>query len=412
MLHWSASSKLERLNHKNKTANFQNPDNTCVFFFHVVLVDTLKLLELIRAETNTWQHGAREASPHTAAMPPKRKSEAVTTAKPAKRVKTGGASTRAHPLNKLAGDDTPANSVGKKGKRKQPLYQSPLPSTATVDGTASSPFMALPTELRCQIYNYLVAIVYDPVFPKPGICSWEVCRMPTALFQLNKTIYEEVKHPAVQKPLQKVNDELAPKIILGPTRAEIDPVYVALSDTFHLAGKQLRTYLDGPQKHSTAVKYVSLKIASWYNDIYLPQQVQNGNMRASSAQTKCKTKHLHKFVKQTLRRMAVRKTCEIRIRLLSHPLGPLHKRRFRPGAPFCDHTEYERLAAKDTIRRALSVGMKRELKTVYPSQHAHINHTSILTMMSNGYLAQGMNIKFSVARARDRRLFDMAKSLC
>ncbi|KAI4957350.1 hypothetical protein J4E86_005824 [Alternaria arbusti] len=319
-------------------------------------------------------------------MPPKRKDEAITTAKPAKRVKTGGTSTRTHPLNKPAGDETPANSNVKKRKPQRRLYQSPQPTTATVDGTASSPFMALLTELRCQIYNYLADIVYDPVFPEPGICSWEVCRMPTALLQLNKTIYEEVKHPAVQKPLQKVNDELAPKMILGPTRAEIDPV--------------------------TAVKYVSLKIASWYNDTYLPQQVQNGSMKASSAQIKCKTKHLHKFVKQTLRRMALRKICEIRIRLLSHPLGPLHKRKFGIGAPFCDHTEYERLAAKDNMRKALSVGMKRELKTVYPSQHAHVNHTSILTMMSNGYLAHGMTIKFSVARARDRRLFDRAKSLC
>jgi len=345
-------------------------------------------------------------------MPPKRKSEAVTTAKPAKRVKTGGASKRTHPLNKPASDETPANNNIKKRKRKQPLYQSPRPSSATADGTASSPFMTLPTELRCQIYNYLAAIVYDPVFPKPGICSWEVCRMPTALLQLNKTIYEEVKHPAVQKPLQKVNDELAPKMILGPTRAEIDPVYVALSDTFHLAGKQLRTYLDGPQKHNTAVKYVSLKIASWYNDTYLPQQVQNGNMRASSAQTKCKTKHLHKFVKQTLRRMALRKTCEIRIRLLSHPLGPLHKRKYKLGSAFCVFTEYERLAAQDTTRRALSVGMKRELKTVYASQHVHAGTSSMLTMMSNHYRARGMNIKYAVARARDRGLFDMAKSLC
>ncbi|KAI4632639.1 uncharacterized protein J4E87_002113 [Alternaria ethzedia] len=344
-------------------------------------------------------------------MPPKRKNEAVTNAKPAKRVKTGGASTCAHPLNKPAGDETPANDDIKKGKRKQPLCQSPRPSTATTDGTASSPFMALPTELRCQIYNYLAAIVYDPVFPEPCICSWEVCRMPTALLQLNKTIYEEVKHPAVQKPLQKVNDELASKMILGPTRAEIDPVYVALSDTFHLAGKQLRTYLGGPQKHSTAVKYVSLKIASWYNDTYLRQQVQNGNMRASSAQTKCKTKHLHKFVKQTLRRMALRKTCEVRIRILNHPLGPLHKRIYKLGDPFCNYTEYERLAAKDKIRRALSVGMKRELKTVYTAARADA-HKGILKMMANHFRSQGMNITFSVARARDRRLFDMAKSLC
>jgi len=271
--------------------------------------------------------------------------------------------------------------------------------------------MTLPTELRCQIYNYLADIVYDPVFPEPGICSWEICRMPTALLQLNKTIYEEVKHPAVQKPLQKVNDELAPKIILGPTRAEIDPVYVALSDTFHLSGKQLRTYLDRPRKHSTAVKYVSLKIATWYNDTYLPQQVYSGNRTASSAQTKYKTNHLHKFVKQTLKRMAVRKTCEIRIRLLSHPLGPLHKRKYRLSDPFCDYTEYERMAAEDTMRQALSVGMKRELKTVYASRHIDVDK-SIFGVMANHYQAHGMKIRFSVARERDWDLFDMAKSRC
>jgi len=104
-------------------------------------------------------------------MPPKRKSEAITTAKPAKRVKTGGASTRTHPLNKPAGDETPSNSNIKKRKPQRRLLQTPLPSTATIDGTAYSPFMALPTELRCQIYNYLAAIVYDPVFLEPGICS-------------------------------------------------------------------------------------------------------------------------------------------------------------------------------------------------------------------------------------------------
>ena len=230
--------------------------------------------------------------------------------------------------------------------------------------------------------------------------------MPTALLQLNKTIYEEVKHPAVQKPLQKVNDELAPKIILGPTRTEIDPVYVALSDTFHLAGKQLRTYLVGPQKHSTAVEYVSLKLAAWYNDTYLPQQVYSGNMRASSAQTKCKAKHLNKFVKQTLRRMALRKTCEIRIRPLSHPLGPLSRRN-----QWSALLQYEGIAAQDTIRQALSVGTNRELITVYAAQRAEIA-TSVVTMMANHYLALGMNVKFLVASERDWGLFDMAKSLC
>ncbi|KAI4949256.1 hypothetical protein J4E91_005720 [Alternaria rosae] len=140
-------------------------------------------------------------------MPSKRNSEAVTTLKPTKRVKTGGASTRTSPRNKSGGNETLANSNIKKKKPEQPLYKSPRPSTATVDDAE----------------HYLRSLY----------------RMPNPLLLLNKTIYEEVKHPTVQKPLQKVNDHLVPKLVLGPTRTEIDPVYIALSDTFHRAGKQL-----------------------------------------------------------------------------------------------------------------------------------------------------------------------------
>ena len=45
LLHWSASSKLERLNHRTETANFRNIYDNCVFLFHLVLVDTLNILD-------------------------------------------------------------------------------------------------------------------------------------------------------------------------------------------------------------------------------------------------------------------------------------------------------------------------------------------------------------------------------
>ena len=156
---------------KTKQQIFRNQIIPASSSFSIILADILNLLSLIRAKTNTWQHGAREALPHTAAMPPKRKRAAITTAKPAMRAKTGSASTRTHPLNKPASEETPANNNIKKRKPERRLYQGPRPSTATADGAKHSPFMALPTELRCQIYNYLAAIVYDPVFLEPGICS-------------------------------------------------------------------------------------------------------------------------------------------------------------------------------------------------------------------------------------------------
>lgn len=343
-------------------------------------------------------------------MPSKRKSEAVTTPKPTKRVKTGGASTHTSPRNKSGGNETPANSNIKKKKPEQPLYQSPRPSTATVDDAEYSPFMALPTELRCHIYGDLADIIYDPVFPEPCICSWEVYQMSTPLLLLNKTIYEEVKHPTVQKPLQKVNDHLVPKLVLGPTRTELDLVYTALSDTFHRAGKQLRTFLNGPQKHSGAVKYVSLKISSWYNDTYLSQHMHSGRGKVSNTQIKCQTKRLHRFLNQTMKRVAVRKTCEISIRLLIHPLGLLHKRDYRSRVQFSSYMYYERKVAEDS-RRALSVGMERELKKVYSlCKHTHLDDDIVATMV-NYYKGQGMNIKLAETRERDWDLFDMAKSL-
>lgn len=62
---------------------------------------------------------------------------------------------------------------------------------------AEFPSTDLPTELRFIVSGYLPDIVYEPVLSKSGICSWEVYWMPTVLLPLDKTMYEEVKNPAI-----------------------------------------------------------------------------------------------------------------------------------------------------------------------------------------------------------------------
>ncbi|EUC44641.1 hypothetical protein COCMIDRAFT_37545 [Bipolaris oryzae ATCC 44560] len=158
-------------------------------------------------------------------------------------------------------------------------------STAAMREVGKSPFMALPTELRCQTYSYLQEIVYEPIFPGPCMCKWDICRMPTALLQLNKTIYEELEHPSMQKLLQKANNQLLPKIVLYPTRNEMDAAYLALAHALHQVN--IRFY-----RHFAA-------FATWAG---------------------CKTERFGRFVRQTLERMAIRRTCEIRFRILAHPL--------------------------------------------------------------------------------------------
>jgi hypothetical protein len=220
-------------------------------------------------------------------------------------------------------------------------------------------------------------------------------------------VYEEVKHPSIQKPLQKVNDQLLPKIVLGPTRTEVDPVYITLSDTFHQAGTQLETSLGGPRELGDKVKDVSFDLASWYNNTYLPQQVPGGHEEAFDTQTKCRPERLYRFVRQTLKRMAVKKTCEIRVRLLVHPWGELPRRENRSGDASSNYTIYDVMAAQDTTRQALSFGMGRELKVVYP-----ICQKGFLERVDDNYRRRGLNIKVAKARKRNEDLFDMARSLC
>jgi hypothetical protein len=110
-------------------------------------------------------------------------------------------------------------------------------------------------------------------------------------------------------------------------------VYIALSDTFHRAGKQHHTFLGGPRERGDEVENVSLDLASWYNNTYLPQQVPGGHEEAFDTQTKCRPERLYRFVRQTLKRMAVKKTCKIRVWLLVHPLGQLPGRENRSRDP-------------------------------------------------------------------------------
>ncbi|KAG9185510.1 hypothetical protein G6011_08054 [Alternaria panax] len=277
-------------------------------------------------------------------------------------------------------------------------------STVTIREAGDSPFMALLTELRCLIYSYLLDIAYQPVFPKPGICSWEVYRMPTALLRINKTVHEETKHPSIQKPIQKVNNRPLPKIFLGSTRTEMAPIHIAPSDTFHRAGKHLHTFLGGRRKRGNKIEITSLHLASWYNNTYLPQHVPSGD-EAFDTQIECTPEHLYRFVRQTLKRMAVRNTCEIRARLLVYPLRALQNGARKPAFTYI---ACKGRAAWDTTRQALSPGMCRELKITY----LFGGSKRFLAPWYDDFRARRMNIKVAKARARDWVLFDMAMSLC
>jgi hypothetical protein len=105
--------------------------------------------------------------------------------------------------------------------------------------------------------------------------------------------------------------------------------------------------------------------------------------------------------------MAVKKTCEICVRLLVHPWGELPRRENRSGDASSNYTIYDVMAAQDTTRQALSFGMGRELKVVYP-----ICHNGFLARVDDNYRRRGLNIKVAKARKRDENLFDMARSLC
>ena len=98
--------------------------------------------------------------------------------------------------------------------------------------------MALPPELRCYIYDYLPERVHKSVFPTPGICTWAVYRMPTAVLQLNKTIFDEA-----QEHLKTKNMKKSPKVTIGPVFTAREASFTLMSDIFHEARKQCCTLL-------------------------------------------------------------------------------------------------------------------------------------------------------------------------
>ncbi|KAI4646410.1 uncharacterized protein J4E79_010472 [Alternaria viburni] len=105
-----------------------------------------------------------------------------------------------------------------------------------MQNTDKSLLMALPTELRCYIYDYFPERVFKHVFPTPGIGTWAELRMPTALLQVNKTILDEA-----QQHLRTRNMQKSPKVTIGPKPGD-----------------------------DNGTKLISLVLASWYNEIILP----------------------------------------------------------------------------------------------------------------------------------------------
>ncbi|KAJ5062788.1 hypothetical protein J3E74DRAFT_404412 [Bipolaris maydis] len=221
-------------------------------------------------------------------------------------------------------------------------------STIAMREAGDSPFMALPTELRCQIYSYLPDIAYEPIFPEPifpepGICSCEVYRMPTAILQLNKTIYEEVKHHSIQEPIQKANDQLPPSIVLCPTPTDMDDTYLAVTDAFRQVGIWFGAEYVGGRKHwgYKTLEDVGVTIKWWYNRPFLfgpdPSEA------VFAPWTRYRTERLDRFVRQTLKRMAIREMRTIHFQLV-HPLE-IPGQENKPGDPSSQYTFQDPMTA-------------------------------------------------------------------
>ena len=191
-------------------------------------------------------------------------------------------------------------------------------AASTNQNTDKSLLMALPTELRCYIYDYFLERVFKHVFPTPGIGTWAELRMPTALLQVNKTILEEAQQHLRTRNLQK-----SPKVTIGPVPRSTarEAMFTLISDIFHEARRQRCTLLAQHQKpgDDNGTKLISLVLASWYNEIILPELLQNPSLGDDSNvynQRECTAEELHPFVGHTLRRMERKRTYEISIRML------------------------------------------------------------------------------------------------
>ncbi|KAI4695523.1 uncharacterized protein J4E84_002150 [Alternaria hordeiaustralica] len=226
-----------------------------------------------------------------------------------------------------------------------------------MQSTDKSLLMALPTELRCYIYDYFPERVFKHVFPTPGICTWAALRMPTALLQVNKTILVEA-----QEHLRTRNMQKSPKVTIGPVprSAAREAMFTLISDIFHEASKRRCTSLSQAQKpgDDNGTKLISLVLASWYNEIILPLLLQNPSLDDDSKaynQRECTAEELHPFVGHTLRRMERKRTCEISIRMLFPD---------EDDDDFIDYCMYEMMLVKDITRRALSAKPGLPLKII------------------------------------------------
>jgi hypothetical protein len=270
-----------------------------------------------------------------------------------------------------------------------------------ISETGESPFMALPPELRCHIYNCLgPELVYKHAFPTLEICCWPVYRMSTALLQLNKTVYEEINDSLVQKPLQNMNDYHPPTIILGPTFTRANSL-ATLSDCFHEAALTYTTTVDQIQQPGCDIGIVVCALASWYNEGVSPQHALSENIDdfTNEAQRSA-TNILQTFVEQSLKRMSNTNTSEIRFRLL---VGCSENEGARAtDEQVLEHIlRHKRKVAQDPRRRAIDIQSDHSLTIVYLDSGC-----SFSFLLPPDLRSRGMQIEFGSVCNQDQHLFD------
>jgi hypothetical protein len=137
--------------------------------------------------------------------------------------------------------------------------------------------------------------------------------MPTALLQLNKTVYQETKESLIQRPLQKMNDNYPPTILLGPIFARLTS-FPTLSDRFHEAAQGRSDTIYSFQRHESDTEFVAYEIASWYNDRVSPRHALGLDISNDTQHSADDV--LHTFAGQTLKRMKNTNFSEVKFRIL------------------------------------------------------------------------------------------------
>ena len=274
-------------------------------------------------------------------------------------------------------------------------------AASTMQNTDKSLLMALPTELRCYIYDYFPERVFKHVFPTPDIGTWAELRMPTALLQVNKTIFDEAQEHLKTKNMQK-----SPKVTIGPVPRSTarEAMFTLMSDIFHEARRQRCTLSAQSQKplDDNGTKLISLVLASWYNEIILPLLLQNPSLGDDSKvynQRECTAEELHPFVGHTLRRMERKRTCEISIRMLFPD---------DDDDDFVGYTMYEWELVKHITRLPLSFRPGPQLKIIPLSRdHRHDLKHEMKMCRNMDLETRGMasRIKIGKPTAQDLILF-------